>query len=153
VTADALPLPELQPSRLLRFTVTGVPQPQGSKTCLGQRGPVKHLIVESNRDTLAPWRAAVTRTAAAVHTGGVLRGPVEVRLAFRLPLPVSAPKSWATRGDWRWPAHRPDLDKLIRAVLDALTGPVLADDGQVVRLSAGKTWGDPGVTVEVWSVP
>jgi hypothetical protein len=63
---------------------------------------------------------------------------------------------------------RPDLDKLVRAVLDALTGPVLADDGQVVLLSAGKFYpGDsfhmagmtrrgaqpwPGVAVDAWQI-
>ena len=42
----------------------------------------------------------------------------------------------------------PDLDKLERAALDALTGVLYLDDRQVARLSADKSWGDiPGVDV------
>jgi len=48
------------------------------------------------------------------------------------------------------PATRPsDLDKLVRAVLDALTGIVWKDDAQVVALKATKVQGvTPGVEVE-----
>ena len=44
---------------------------------------------------------------------------------------------------WR----RPDLDKLQRAVLDALTGVLFSDDGQVVQLAAVKQYGQPGVHI------
>ena len=35
----------------------------------------------------------------------------------------------------------PDLDKLIRAVLDGLTGVAYEDDGQVVQIEAQKLYG------------
>jgi Holliday junction resolvase RusA-like endonuclease len=38
------------------------------------------------------------------------------------------------------PTVPPDLDKLIRAVLDGLTGVAYKDDGQVVRISAVKIY-------------
>jgi crossover junction endodeoxyribonuclease RusA len=64
-----------------------------------------------------------------------LTGPVEVEIDFTLPRPKSA------RGPNQYPAKRPDLDKLVRAVLDALTdGGAWADDGQVVTLTAGKLY-------------
>ena len=40
------------------------------------------------------------------------------------------------------PCVRPDLDKLDRALLDALTGVAYHDDGQVVALSSRKVYGD-----------
>jgi crossover junction endodeoxyribonuclease RusA len=44
----------------------------------------------------------------------------------------------------------PDIDKVCRAVLDALTGILYRDDAQVVALSAVKTYADgygaPGTT-------
>jgi Holliday junction resolvase RusA-like endonuclease len=44
----------------------------------------------------------------------------------------------------------PDLDKLIRAILDALTGVVWRDDGQVVDIVASKVYADtPGVDVVI----
>jgi crossover junction endodeoxyribonuclease RusA len=74
-----------------------------------------------------------------------------VELAFMLVKPASAPKKKQT-----WPVHRPDLDKLVRAVLDALTGSIIIDDSQVVSLVATKEWetNGPGVMVMVqedWS--
>lgn len=38
------------------------------------------------------------------------------------------------------PCVRPDVDKLVRALLDALTGIAYHDDGQVVALSVRKTY-------------
>jgi Holliday junction resolvase RusA-like endonuclease len=46
----------------------------------------------------------------------------------------SAPKDMATM---------PDVDKLCRCALDALTGVVIVDDSQVVELSASKLYGEP----------
>jgi len=40
------------------------------------------------------------------------------------------------------PATRPDIDKLSRAVLDALTGIVFSDDAQVADLQAHKFFAD-----------
>jgi hypothetical protein len=41
------------------------------------------------------------------------------------------------------PAVKPDLDKCIRALNDALTGILWVDDGQVVGVSAKKLYGLP----------
>jgi Holliday junction resolvase RusA-like endonuclease len=43
---------------------------------------------------------------------------------------------------------KPDTDKLIRSVLDALTGIVWTDDSQVVEILARKQFGiQPGVDI------
>src|SRR5690606_17166348 len=103
--------------------------------------------------------------------------PVKVQLTFRLPRPkahfgadgftLSAlrpdPKCALGRGSRkvkpsapRWPAGRPDLDKLARAALEAITGVVIADDSTVVDLCLRKRYAHNGgprfgvsVTVEV----
>jgi crossover junction endodeoxyribonuclease RusA len=41
-----------------------------------------------------------------------------------------------------YPCVRPDVDKLCRALMDALTGVAYADDGQVVALSVRKIYTD-----------
>ncbi len=49
------------------------------------------------------------------------------------------------------PSVAPDLDKLVRAVLDGLTAIAYRDDGQVTNLWATKEYGpEPGVWVQVW---
>lgn len=66
--------------------------------------------------------------------------PGSVRLKFTLPIP----KSWSAgnAADALGGAHtqRPDIDNLIKAVLDALC----ADDSYVWRLEATKVWGKEG---------
>lgn len=74
---------------------------------------------------------------------------MSVRLGFVLPRPKSTPKRSPTP-----PAtKRPDLDKLTRAVLDALTNVWLADDSQVVHIEASKRIAEidetPGVHITV----
>jgi Holliday junction resolvase RusA-like endonuclease len=51
----------------------------------------------------------------------------------------------------RYPTTKPDIDKLSRAVLDALTSVWYKDDSQVIQLEAQKiyTYGEPGVYIGI----
>jgi Holliday junction resolvase RusA-like endonuclease len=49
-----------------------------------------------------------------------------------------------------FPSVPPDLDKLVRGVLDALTAIAYVDDGQVVEIYAKKSYGlVPGVKIQI----
>jgi crossover junction endodeoxyribonuclease RusA len=61
--------------------------------------------------------------------------PVEVVLEFTFRKPKGAPKRRT------WPVVKPDIDKLIRATLDSLSGILYADDAQVVQVSSDKIYG------------
>jgi len=76
----------------------------------------------------------------------IMRGPVSVALVFHLIKPQSAPKKKVI-----YPIKRPDLDKLVRAAMDALTGTIVMDDSQVTVLIAKKVWetNGPGVHMEI----
>lgn len=131
----------------LTVTVLGIPVPQGSIRNAG-RGRTFH----SNDAKLRPWRENVAwNVREDMLTQGFtapIDGPVEVRASFTLPRPKSAPRA-------RWaPDKKPDLDKLSRALLDALVlGGALVDDAQVVTLQASKVYPTdgnlPGVTFVV----
>ncbi|MDO3336388.1 RusA family crossover junction endodeoxyribonuclease [Mycobacteroides abscessus] len=121
------------------FFVPGKPAPQGSKRHVG-RG----ILVESSKE-VGPWRERVALVAHGAMAGRpIFDGPVSVTLQFVLPRPKSAPKT-------RTPAatKRPDLDKLERAILDALTDVCFADDSQVVSLSGYKRIAELGETAGV----
>jgi Holliday junction resolvase RusA-like endonuclease len=55
----------------------------------------------------------------------------------------------AEKATWEWPS-KCDVDKLARCCLDGLVdGELLLDDRHVVKLSASKRYGTPGVAVVV----
>ncbi|MEV2222676.1 RusA family crossover junction endodeoxyribonuclease [Nocardia vinacea] len=113
--------------------VPGVPAPQGSKRHVGNG----RLIESSKR--LKPWRETVTKVAQQANPP-MLDGPVVLGLEFVMPRPKATPKTKPTP-----PAvKRPDIEKLARAIADALTGVTFADDSQVVAMPLAKRIADLG---------
>lgn len=144
---------------LVTFGVSGKPEPQGSKSAIVRNG--RALIVEGRRSTsrrrFEAWRRAVTAAARAAWVGRApLSGPVAITCDFRFARPKT---HYRISGGLRpsAPAHRvarPDLDKLIRAVLDSITAAHLwGDDSQVVKTSASKSWAPTdGVSISIFEV-
>ena len=121
---------------LIHFNIEGIkPAPQGSKRHVG-RG----IMVEQSTN-LKPWREAV-RQEALKAGASITLGPVFLRLTFRFARPKShfnakgllkstAPKHVITK---------PDIDKIQRSTLDAMTGVLFKDDSQVCRVVAMKSY-------------
>lgn len=135
-------------SPLLELWVSGEPQPQGSKRLFAGR------LVEGNDRTLRPWRANIAGEARYAFAGEPTAEAVRVTLGFMFARPKSHYGSGRNAGEIKrsapaYKSTRPDLDKLVRAVLDALTGIVFVEDSQVAVLTAWKDFGPPGVWVRV----
>lgn len=128
------------------FFVGGVPVPQGSKKgfVVGRRA----VLVDDNKKLLQPWREEVARRAFSTFAyRNPTDGPVRVDAAFVLPRPASTRRAL--------PSVKPDLDKLLRALLDGITqaGNVWADDSRVVEIHSTKVYGTaPGVHVTITEV-
>lgn len=94
------------------------------------------VLVEANKK-LPLWRKTVKFAALEAINNqpfATLDEPVKVVYTFFLPRPKQ-PK-WG-----QYPASKPDLDKLVRAVNDGLTDAgVWRDDSLVVELVARKVW-------------
>lgn len=146
-----------EPERVT-FLVPGEPVPQGSSRAVtNQRTGMTTIISDNPR--LRAWRREVRGVAKLYLTaprGYPLSGPVELFLTFR----VKAPQ--ALRPAKRHivePHVLPDLDKLVRAIGDALSkdhgepGVAYKDDGQITRIRAEKVYAvedrDMGVIVTV----
>lgn len=123
--------------------VPGEAAPQGSKTYLG-RGRMR----ESSK-RVKPWRAVVASLAEDQMTGRpLIAGPVRVEVDFVFARRAS---HVTTRGALSaagrrlpFPYSRGDLDKLMRAIGDALTSVVLADDALIVSAAQDKRWAPIG---------
>jgi crossover junction endodeoxyribonuclease RusA len=136
------------------ITVRGIPAPQGSKTQWGAESSKK----------VRPWREAVRGKAQDALDNGEqpIAGPVAVRIAFYLPRPKSHYYTGKRAGVLRDDApdycdKRPDVDKLVRSTLDALTSAgAYADDARVARLIVDKKYGSDtfvGAVIMLGPVP
>jgi len=139
----------------VELTVLGIAAPQGSKRHVGHG-----RMVESSK-RVGPWREAIVAEAQRQGVAGLmLDGPLSLSADFLLPRPrghygtgrnarqvkASAPLA---------PIGRPDADKLLRAVMDALTqAGVWTDDCRVASVHAYKRWAtdalSPRAVIAVW---
>jgi crossover junction endodeoxyribonuclease RusA len=127
----------------LEIVVEGSPVPQGSFRHIGNG-----RIIAAN-PKLNSWRQTIADQVSEKTAVRLIDGFCRVDLVFTLPRPKSVPKSRRTR-----PTTKPDLDKLIRAALDAISLPkyvqLLTDDSIVTDLHAAKRYADhtpPGVRI------
>jgi len=122
------------------FAIYGLsPAPQGSKRHVGGG-----RMVESSAK-VKPWREAVRQEAIATGLA-ISAEPIYLHLLFRFRRPKG---HWNAKGELKPSAPktvvtRPDLDKLCRSTLDALTGTLFHDDAQVAFLVASKEYALPG---------
>ena len=133
-----------------RFSVPGAAAPQGSKRAIKLRGSGRVVLVESSA-RLKPYRAVVALAARDAWARPPSGNAICVRLAFTFARPKShyTGKGAIRSGAPDYPG-KPDIDKLCRSVLDALTDVVYWDDAQVVLLEATKRYGAfPGTDVEI----
>lgn len=131
-------MPSDPPGRLLRsitFIVPGLPAPQGSKKAFAiRKGGVytgKTAVAENSRH-VGPWRDRVALAAHHAWLGEplLIDVPVFARIEFILKRATGTPKTRPTP-----PAIKAngDLDKLERAVYDAITGVIIQDDKLIIR--------------------
>lgn len=118
---------------MYQIKVLGKPEPQGSSRAFVVNG--KPIITSANKN-LKPWRALV-EWEARHQWGG--KPPLEKALAVVIEFYLHKPKS-VKRAQ---PTVKPDLDKMVRSVLDALTSAhVWNDDAQVITVVARKMYAD-----------
>lgn len=116
------------------FVVLDRPAPQGSKRAY-RRSNGTVGVEESSIRTLKPRREAIKAAApAGPRLGDDV--PVAMRIVFTLTRPSSARRTDVI------PYRKPDLDKLLRALLDPIVAVgALADDARVAEFTRlAKVW-------------
>ena len=123
---------------VFEFAIAGDPVPQGSMRHVGGG-----RLVHSKK--LLAWRKQIA-TQVRSETTATIDGPVLVDVVFTLTKPKSAKRDY--------PTVAPDLDKLCRALGDALSidCDFLKDDAQIVTWRAEKAYGVAGAFIRVISL-
>ena len=128
------------------FTVYGEAKPKGSTRAFVVNN---RAITTANNPNAKEWQRLVATTAQTHRPAdGPYQGAVEVtaKFYFLRPKSVSAKKR---------PHHtvKPDLDKLVRNIGDALKGVIYAEDARIVHITAEKHYSDtPRVEITVKEV-
>jgi crossover junction endodeoxyribonuclease RusA len=131
----------------ISFTVLGKPEPQGSVKAFvlpGKDGGKPRAILTSDNTKMKPYRqqlgwAAMDARAKAGYTTlfAEQHVAVQVEMKFFFSRPPSIKKSRIHI------VVKPDIDKLCRSSIDAMTGILFADDAQVIKMTASKEYGIP----------
>ena len=128
----------------IRVIIPGVPVPKGSATAFYNKSLGRAMVVQSNAAKQKPWASMIAVMARDKWSFGPVTTPVRLDMIFVMPRPKSHLRANGTVKDAfvrRDHTSKPDVDKLARCVLDALTGVVYADDSQVVGINASKCYG------------
>jgi crossover junction endodeoxyribonuclease RusA len=121
--------------------VEGDPIPKGSTRAFIPKGWKRPVITTASKNTTV-WEKLV-RDAAQKNSPKCFDGPMLVVLDFALRRPKRLKNMTEPC------IKRPDLDKLVRCILDALTGVVWIDDSQVDHLIATKRYANVGEAAHV----
>lgn len=146
-----------QPTTDIEFTVYGVPATAGSKRAFMPKNGSRPIVVDDSGRKGKEWRSVVQDAALEVFSGPLLDCPLLVRFVFYEPRASGHFGTGRNSGKLKasapgYPAKRPDVLKLARAVEDALTGIVWKDDARIVDEILAKRYGEPArceVTITV----
>ena len=134
------PVLGLLPPTAVTFTAYGDPQPKGSTRAFAM--PIKgdpkgryRAVTTSANKKLKPWSAEMRVAAREAAGEKFFRGAIVVTVEFGLVRPKSVKVTKRP-----YPSVKPDLDKLVRATIDTLSGVLFEDDAQVVAVQATKVY-------------
>lgn len=141
--------------------VLGTPAPKGSNRAMVRGGRAVFVPggSKTNQAALQSWAGCVRHAAQSFVSGQsspvFTQVPVAVAITFRLNRPGG---HWSKKGGLKTgapiaPSVKPDVDKLARSTLDALSGVVFDDDSRIVRMTVAKEYAQPGhegATIRVW---
>ncbi len=140
------------------FWLPGVPEPQGSKRGFYNPKLKRVMLVDVKHTQLRSWRQEIIDAARNAYTGVPLDTALRIELLFGFDRPAG---HYNAKGRLKpsAPHHMKtgkDIDKLERAVLDALKiAGMIRDDARVADLRGVKDYTDalgfemPGLRVQV----
>ncbi len=129
------------PVESISFLVLGEPTPEGSTRAYYIKSLDRTVTTHQNKKGLQAWRNRIATEAQHALEGREwtcdCASAYEVGVEFVLSRPPSVPEHKRIH-----PTVKPDIDKLVRAINDALTGILFVDDCQVIAMTMSKEYSD-----------
>lgn len=139
---------------MIVIDVLGTPAPKGSSRAMMRGGRPVFVPGSSSKNAAAfkRWEGCVRLAAIKQRhsaSPAFVEMPIAVALRFHLARPTGHYGTGKNSGVLKAsapsvPAVKPDIDKLARSTLDALTGVVFDDDSRIVELVVLKQFALPG---------
>jgi Holliday junction resolvase RusA-like endonuclease len=133
----------------MQVWIPGTPIPKGSMI-QGRYGGI-----HDGNKKVGPWRDCIAAACTQVITDPPMQDPLAMKCRFVFKRPRSHFGTGRNSGKVRLSARRtpgrPDIDKLARTVMDALTGILYIDDSQVVTLVCSKEYGSASGLDLTWA--
>ena len=133
----------------LTFTVPGVARGKG-RPRIGKVGP--HARMFTDAQTAAYENLVALAARQALRGAAPFAEPVKVSAIVRIVPAASASKKAraAMLAGSMPPGKKPDLDNVLKAVLDGCNGVAFVDDALIVQISAVKRYAaEPGVDISI----
>ena len=134
----------------IEFFIAGTPRSAGSKSGFLNPKTKKYIFAPAGKYQKS-WQESIRWAAIEAGYNGtmIIEGAVELSIEYVYRRPKGHYKSNGELNkkgrDTPYKTSKPDLDKLNRAVADALSGLIWRDDSQVVRMKeVGKSYGKQG---------
>lgn len=140
---------------MISFFVAGTPVPKGSAKAFMRKGMKHPVVIQDNREKQKPWASAIGYAAQQEVIEILDNVPVSIEIIFNMPRPKCHYGTGKNRGTLKdsapwYHTSKPDLDKLVRCVKDALTGVVWKDDSMVAIVVSKKVYSDtPGARITI----
>lgn len=134
--------------QVFEIAVPGRPRPKGSMRAVQNRAQTGAYLIHDNKRT-KPWQRDIEKAARLFFCGDPLASGIKLEIAFWFHKPALA-----TKKNRPYPTVKPDLDKLTRTVLDALSGIVYLDDCQVISIDVTKRYSTDnfeGVNIKIFT--
>lgn len=107
----------------------------------------------TRRGTYNDPKYTAYKKALGLIASNRIKQPLTNEIAIKIDFFYDIPKSWnkKKKAAAKWHTNKPDIDNLIKTVLDALNGIAFKDDSQVVHIVARKQYcnGTNGTKIEI----
>jgi Holliday junction resolvase RusA-like endonuclease len=121
----------------LEFTITGKPHPKSRPRFSQHKGRVAVYNAHKDISDLRKWQIL-----SKVQPHNVIDAPIELDIIFYMPIPKGGTKQHKQNLAEGIVKHisKPDIDNLIKEILDNMNGIVYKDDSLIYKISSSKEY-------------